>query len=81
MQLGSGEWGKQKTAAWETVSSSHFGNIHSREATRETGKLLCFIVRKEKEPDTVRKCESEGRSSFDYGIGIRTDIGKNNYRK
>ena len=29
------------------------------------------------EPDTVRKCESEGRSSFDYGIGIRTDIVKN----
>ena len=22
------------------------------------------------EPDTVRMCESEGRSSFDYGIGI-----------
>ena len=30
-----------------------------------------------KEPDTVRKYESEGRSSFDYGIGIRTDIVRN----
>ena len=29
------------------------------------------------EPDTVRKYESEGRSSFDYGIGIRTDIVRN----
>ena len=29
------------------------------------------------ESDTVRKCESEGRSSFDYGIGIRTDIVRN----
>ena len=27
---------------------------------------LAFI----EEPDTVRKYESEGRSSFDYGIGI-----------
>ena len=26
------------------------------------------------EPDTVRKCEPEGRSSFDYGIGLRTDL-------
>ena len=25
------------------------------------------------QPDTVRKCESEGRSSFDYGIGNRPD--------
>ena len=23
----------------------------------------------DEQPDTVRKCESEGRSSFDYGIG------------
>ena len=30
-----------------------------------------------KEPDAVRKYESEGRSSFDYGIGIRTDIVRN----
>ena len=30
-----------------------------------------------REPDTVRKYESEGRSSFDYGIGIRTDIVRN----
>ena len=28
------------------------------------------------EPDTVRMCESEGRSSFDYGIGIMmSDLG------
>ena len=29
------------------------------------------------EPDSVRKCESEGRSSFDYGSGIRTGIVNN----
>ena len=29
------------------------------------------------EPDPVRKYESEGRSGFDYGTCIRTDIVRN----
>ena len=32
------------------------------------------------EPDTVRKCEPEGRSSFDYGTGIRPDRIRNKHR-
>ena len=39
--------------------------------------LLAETVDESKEPDTVRKYESEGRSGFDYGIGIRTDIVRN----
>ena len=39
--------------------------------------VLVETVDESKEPDTVRKYESEGRSGFDYGIGIRTDIVRN----
>ena len=39
--------------------------------------LQLETVDESKEPDTVRKYESEGRSGFDYGIGIRTDIVRN----